>query len=284
MLSEEGHAVSTCCDVFGVSASGFYDWKSRGETPRKRRQKELAGKIGEIFHESKKTYGSPRVKAALERTGEQVGEATVAKIMREEGMTAKKKKAFKPKTTINNPSDKKSPRVFKIEKTQVIRADQCWASDLTYIPTAEGFLYLVVVLDLFTRQVKGWSLSESMEACHTVAALIRAVAGMEGRPENLIYHSDQGSQYCDSDFRERLTSLGIIQSMSRKGNCYDNAYVESFFHSLKNELDEKIFSSKELARQEIFRYIETWYNTRRLHSSLGYLSPSEYAQQNCCAA
>lgn len=279
LLSEEGHSVQACCELFDVSTSGFYDWRSRGPSMRQRANESLKAQIKEIHKESKGTYGSPRIKAALQRDGHKVGEDRVAKLMREEKIRARQKKAFVPRTTINNPEDKKSERLFKIESTNVTSPNQVWASDLTYIPTAEGFLYLVVVLDLFTRQVKGWDLSDSMEAKHTMKAFINAVRSLEGRANQVIFHSDQGVQNCAGEFRKRLALLGFVQSMSRKGNCYDNAFVESFFHSLKNELEEKTFKTKDEARKAIFEYIEAWYNTKRLHSSLGYRTPAECEQQ-----
>jgi transposase InsO family protein len=279
LLADEGHPVQTCCELFDVSTSGFYDWRDRGPSTRQAANEALKTEIKAIHQESKGTYGSPRIKAALERKGQKVAEDRVAKLMREQNIRARQKKAFVPKTTVNNPGDQKSERLFKIESTEVTKPNQVWASDLTYIPTGEGFVYLVVVLDLFTRQVKGWDLSESMEAKHTVKAFINAVRTFKGRADKVIFHSDQGSQNCAGELRRKLALLGFLQSMSRKGNCYDNAFVESFFHSLKNELEEKVFKTKEEARKAIFEYIEAWYNTKRLHSSLGYRTPAECEQQ-----
>lgn len=280
LLSAEGHSVQSCCELFDVSTSGYYDSKSRGPSARSKANEALKTQIKQIHKDSKGTYGSPRIKASLERKGQKVGEDRVAKLMREENIRARQKKAFVPKTTVNNPEDKKSERLYKIESTEVTRPNQIWASDLTYIPTAEGFMYLVVVLDLFTRQVKGWDLSDSMEAKQTVKAFVNAVRNLKGRAKEVIFHSDQGVQNCAAEMRQKLSLLGFLQSMSRKGNCYDNAFVESFFHSLKNELEEKSFKTKDEARKAIFEYIEAWYNTKRLHSSLGYMSPVEFEQQS----
>lgn len=279
LLSDEGHSVQLCCELLNVSPSGFYDWKSRLPSKRQRENELLKSEIKEIHKESKGTYGSPRIKAALEDKGHHIGKDKVAKLMKEENIKARQKRAFVPKTTVNNPSDKKSDRLFKIEETEVVKPNQVWASDLTYIPTEEGFLYLVVVLDLFNRQVKGWDLSDSMEAKQTVKAFMNAVRNFPGRAKDVIFHSDQGVQNCANDLRNKLELLGFEQSMSRKGNCYDNAFVESFFHSLKNELEEKVFKTQEQAKKAIFEYIETWYNNKRLHSSLGYMSPIEYEKQ-----
>lgn len=284
LLKTEGHSVSLCCELLDVSSSGFYDWRKRLPSNREIKNGEIKAKILNIFSDSRKTYGSPRIKAALERSGDLVGKDRVARLMKEEGLEARRKKAFRPKTTINNPSDKKSERVFKIEETEVTKLNQVWVSDLTYIPTLEGFSYLVTVMDLFNREIIGWDLSDSMEAKHTSLALGRALANSDGKPNELIFHSDQGVQYCSGELRQRLDLMEMIQSMSRKGNCYDNAFAESFFHTLKNELTEKIFTTKEEARKAIFEYIECWYNTKRLHSSLGYMSPKEYAEKYSYAA
>lgn len=284
LLKTEGHSVSLCCHLLDVSSSGFYDWRKRLPSNRKIKDGEIKAKILNIFSDSRKTYGSPRIKAALERSGDFIGKDRVARIMKEEGLEARRKKAFRPKTTINNPNDKKSERIFKIEETEVTKLNQVWVSDLTYIPTLEGFSYLVTVMDLFNREIIGWDLSDSMEAKHTSKALGRALANSEGKPNELIFHSDQGVQYCSGELRQRLELMEMIQSMSRKGNCYDNAFAESFFHTLKNELTEKIFTTKEEARKAIFEYIECWYNTKRLHSSLGYMSPKEYAEKYSYAA
>jgi putative transposase len=284
LLAHEGHGITLCCELLKVSTSGFYDWRKRPPSNRQIKNGEIKAKILNIFNDSKETYGSPRIKASLEKDGESIGKDKVARLMREEGLSARRKKAFRPKTTINNPSDRKSDRIFKIETTDVTKPNQVWVSDLTYIPTAEGFMYLVVVMDLYNREIKGWDLSDSMEASHTSKALHRALANSEGKPGELIFHSDQGVQYCTDELRKIFVLLRITQSMSRKGNCYDNAYAESFFHTLKNELREKIFANKKDARKAIFEYIEAWYNTKRLHSSLGYLSPIEYAKQNGYAA
>ena len=279
LLADEGHSIQLCCELLNVSRAGFYDWRDRLPSKRKLENEALADKIKKIHKESKGTYGSPRIKEVLGNEGDFVGKDRVARLMKENDIRGKQKKAFVPKTTINNPSDKKSERVFKIEETKVVRPNQVWASDLTYIPTEEGFVYLVVVLDLFNRQVKGWDLSDSMEAKHTLKAFLNAVRTLDGRARGTIFHSDQGVQNCATDLREKLDVLGFEQSMSRKGNCYDNAFVESFFHTLKNELEVKIFKTKKDAEKAIFEYIETWYNSKRLHSSLGYMSPMKYEQQ-----
>ncbi|MBC7427990.1 MAG: IS3 family transposase, partial [Bacteriovorax sp.] len=214
LLAKEGHSTLLCCELLDISTSGFYDWRKRPPSNREIKNGELTAKILTIFGDSKETYGSPRIKASLEKDGEVIGKGKVAGLMRLEGLSARRKKAFRPKTTINNPSDKKSPRVFKIEETKVTKLNQVWVSDLTYIPTKEGFMYLVVVMDLFNREIKGWDLSDSMEASHTTKALHRALVNTDGRPDDLIFHSDQGVQYCANELRKIFDLVGITQSMS----------------------------------------------------------------------
>lgn len=278
LLKHEGHSVRRCCELLNVSCSAFYNsFKSR-PSEREQRDGELKSKILSIFGKSKESYGSPRIQKSLQAQGEIVGKNKVAKLMQDEALSAKKKKAFRPKTTLNNPSDKKSERIFKIEETKIISPNQVWVSDLTYLPTANGFSYLVTVMDLFNREIKGWNVSDSMEAINTKDALLMAIRATPGSLAELTFHSDQGVQYCSSDVREKLDFLKITQSMSRKGNCYDNAFAESFFGRMKNELEYNHFGSLKEAKKEIFMYIN-WYNQERLHSSLGYLSPIDYAEQ-----
>ena len=203
--------------------------------------------------------------------------------MREEGLSAKKKRAFRPKTTINNPGDKKSPRAFKIKETKVEGPNQVWVSDLTYLPTGNGFCYLVTVMDLFNREIKGWDVSDSMEAGNTKNALLGAIRDTSGPLNGLTFHSDQGVQYCSGEVRSKLEILNVKQSMSRKGNCYDNAFAENFFGTMKNEMEFNHFGNLEEAKREIINYIN-WYNRERMHSSLGYLSPVEYLKKTRLAA
>ena len=283
LLKDEGHPVKFCCQLLKISYSGFYDWLKPKTSKKKMRDGRLKAKILSIFGRSDETYGSPRIQRALKRDGETVGKDKVAKLMKEEGLSAKKKKAFRPKTTVNNPNTKKSPLIFKGDDSAVTGPNQVWVSDLTYLPTADGFSYLVVVMDIFNREIKEWDLSDSMEAINTKNALLMAIRGSSGPLNGLTFHSDQGIQYCSSDVRKKLKFLNIDQSMSRKGNCYDNAFAESFFGTLKNEMRITHFKDLGEAKREVFRYL-TWYNRERMHSSLGYLSPMEYVTETCLAA
>lgn len=279
LLKDEGHALKTCCELLRVSCSGFYDWKRRLPSKRTLRNLKLSDKIKNIFDKNKGRYGSPRVQKVLEIQGDKVSKNKVAKLMQQESLRAKGKKSFRPKTTINNPCDHKSPRVYKIENHNVKRENEVWASDLTYIRTKDGFCYLTVVMDLWNREIKGINLSDNMAAKNTKDSFLSAVKNSSGRLNKTVFHSDQGVQYCSREMRDKLKVLEVTQSMSRKGNCYDNAFMESFFHSLKTELDHKVFESFEEAKKEIFEYIN-WYNKERLHSSLGYLSPKDYVKQD----
>lgn len=222
LLHSEGHAIKKCCELLNVSSSGFYSWNGRLPSKQKKRSEELKTLVKNEFDKAKKRYGSPRVTKALKASGEEVSENTVAKIMKDEGLRAKGKKAFRPKKTINNPSDKKSARIFKIEDHKTESLNEYWASDLTYIPMGMGFCYLVVVMDLFNREIIGWDLSLSMDAEKTKSALTKAIGNSSGELKGLVFHSDQGVQYTSSTVRDRLKLLNIAQSMSRKGNCYDN--------------------------------------------------------------
>ena len=278
LLKTEGHSIKKCCELLKISYSGFYDWQRRRPSKRKKRDGELKAKVLSIFGNAKGRYGSPRVHRALQNEGEKVSENKVARLMQEEGLRARGKKSFRPKTTINNPSDKKSARIYKIEDHRVEAENEVWVSDLTYIPTKEGFCYLTTVMDLYNREIKGMDLSGTMEAVNTKNSFMNAVKLAPGSLRGLIFHSDQGVQYCSSEVRKKLKILKVTQSMSRKGNCYDNAFAESFFHTLKNELEKKVFKDMAEAKKEIFEYIY-WYNTERLHSSLRYLSPVDYVNR-----
>ena len=278
LLNKEGHSVESCCDLLKVSISGFYRWIKRLPSKRKLKDKELKTNIRDIFENSRKNYGVPRIQKSLERRRLNVGKRRIARLMKEGGWIVRRKKAFRPKTTINNPSMKKSPREFKIESHQVSRPNEVWVSDLTYIPTeTQGFIYLVMVMDVFNREIRGWDLGLTMEAKNTKNAFMNAIRSTPGKLNLLIFHSDQGVQYCSEVVRRKLDFLGITQSMSRKGNCYDNAYAESLFSTVKAELPEERFHDLMDAERKIVDYIY-WYNRERLHSSLGYKSPMEYLE------
>jgi putative transposase len=271
--------VKFCCKVLSVSRSGFYAWFKRPESERKKETEKLLAKIRETHSESRGTYGSPRVHAALKRQGVRCGKNRVAKVMRVNDIKAVTRRKFRVVTTDSRHTNPIAERIFETEKAReaVVAPNQVWAGDITYIETREGWLYLAVFLDVFTRKIVGHSMRENMQTGLVLDALEMAMGRQEIDDLPLVVHSDRGIQYASSDFRERLNEEGITPSMSRKGNCYDNAYAETFFKTLKTELVyQRNFGTRSEARSAIFEYIEVFYNRQRLHSSLGYLTPEEY--------
>lgn len=268
--------VAFLCRHFGVSRSGFYAFRPARSQHSRTRRDFLKKEIKRLFEASKGTYGSPRIFHDLASTGVPCSENTVAEIMRKMGLCADLKKKFKVMTTDSNHNGPIAPRLFKTEEFNVKRPNEIWAGDITYIRHGNKFMYLSVVLDLFTRKVVGWSITETLHAQGVIDALKMAF-DREGNTAGIVFHSDRGVQFACQQFKELLDGKKALPSMSRKGNCYDNAFVESFFKSLKSELIyREVFETEKDLRSAIFEYIETWYNRKRLHSSLGYLSPLEY--------
>nr|WP_144429551.1 IS3 family transposase [Myxococcus hansupus] len=265
-------SVAFLCRQLGVSRSGYYAWAKRPESQRRQRDRELSVEVAAIQQQSRGTYGSPRVHAELRARGARVSAKRVARLMRQEGLAARRRRPF-ARTTDSRHAHPVAPNV--VARDFLPRGpNRTWASDITYIWTAEGWLYLAVVLDLFSRRVVGWSMGERIDRHLALGALNMALAG-RGAPA--IHHSDRGCQYASEDYRERLAEHGVTCSMSRKGNCWDNAVVESFFSSLKMELvHTRSFRTREEARRALFDYLEVFYNRKRLHSALGYISPVEY--------
>jgi putative transposase len=271
----EHFPIERACEVLGVSPSGYHAWLKRPISKRGQRRAELAEKIGKLYQEHRRVYGSPRMCRALQAQGEKVCENTVADIMRERRIRAKSKKKFVPKTTDSNHEQPIAPN--KLDRQFHAKLpDQKWAVDITYVPTDEGWLYLAGVIDLCSRKVVGWSMADHMETSLVSDALKMAIA--RRRPsKGLLHHSDRGVQYASEDYLSLLQSSGMTTSMSRKGDCYDNAVMESFWASLKTELvNHEHYRTLEQARASIFDYIEVFYNRKRLHSSLGYLSPESF--------
>jgi len=239
----------------------------------------VIGQIRNVHDESRGTYGSPRVTVELKDQGLSVSENTVARYMRAAGIAVKPKRRFVPRTTDSDHRHPIAPN--RLDRDFAATApDQKWACDLTYIWTDEGWLYLSVVLDLFSRRVVGWSMHENLRATGVTAAL--GMALKRRRPDaGLLHHSDRGVQYACGDYRALLDAHGITASMSRPGNCYDNAVAESFFGTLKTELVHRTrYPTRAAARASVFAWIECWYNRRRRHSSLGYLSPEAFEARN----
>lgn len=278
MNREHEVEISFSCDFLEVSRSGYYDWLTREPSERARENARLIERIRAIHADSDRTYGSPRVTARLRAEGVTVGETRVARLMRKEEIVSESVKQFKIKTTDSNHDLPIADRIFETEHAEAVMApNQVWTGDLTYIYTDEGWLFLAVFLDIFTRKIVGHATAEHMRSELVMEALAMALGRQDVQRDELIAHTDRGSQYAGEKFREKLNLVGIIASMSRKGNCYDNAHVESFFHSLKTELVyRRNFKTREEAKREIFQWIETWYNRQRLHSALGYVAPEQY--------
>ena len=269
-----------------VSRSGYYAWLKRPVSEREKENQELTKKLKSLHQESNGTYGAPRIAEQL-----QISKNRVAKLMREIGIFGCAKRKFRlPETTDSRHRFPVAPRIFKIEdKKSLPKApNQVWVSDTTYIPTNEGWLYLTIQLDLFTRKVVGYSLADHMRSEAVWDAMKSALIGQPDalsiKKSDLLAHSDRGSQYASPFYQQKLSQLGITQSMSRTGNCYDNAYAESFFHTLKVELVHRTtFKTRQEAERAISRYIDDWYNLRRLHSGLGYKAPIEYEKEALAA-
>jgi transposase InsO family protein len=270
--------VELMCAVLGVTRSGYYAWRSRPASPRAQRQAELVQAIEAVHRESRGTYGSPRVHKALEAEGRACSVNTVAKLMRLSGVRARTARRFVVRTTDSRHDQPVAPNVLNREFYPQ-RPDAVWAGDITYIPTAEGWLYLAVVLDLYSRRVVGWATADHLRSELVGQAL--EVALKQRRPEGpLLHHSDRGVQYASGDYQRLLAAHGLEVSMSRTGECYDNAVVESFFGTLKRELvHQERYPSHAAARRSLFEYIEVFYNRQRLHSTLGYRSPVQFEER-----
>jgi putative transposase len=266
--------VETACAVLGVSVSGFYAWKSRPASTRQTNDMILLAHIRAQFSTSNETYGSPRMHFELKESGLSIGRHRVARLMSENGMKARQKTRFK-KTTDSDHGGSVAPNVLDQNFTATA-PDQKWGVDISYVWTAEGWLYLAIVLDLFSRRIVGWQLSDRMKRGLAIDALQRAINLRQPSP-GLIHHSDRGSQYCSADYRRLVRDHGFVASMSGRGNCYDNAMVETVFKTIKSELIWRTaFKSRDQASTAIGQYIEGFYNPRRRHSSLGYVSPATF--------
>lgn len=291
------YPVRALCAALQVSRNGFYDYvRCLGAPgPRARRRAELAAKITRVHDDSRGTYGSPRIAHQLGDDGEVVTEKTVASVMKAVGIQGKSPRPRKPVSTDSDHGNPVAENVLGRDFTAT-GPNQKWVSDITYIDTDEGWLYLAVVIDLFSRRVVGWSTADHLRADLVCEATRKALnkrlvhagqlpgqlPGVEENLRGLIHHSDRGSQYASGDFQQLLDDHGITCSMSRKGNCWDNAVSESFFGTLKTELDEP-FATRTIAHQKLFDYLEVFYNRQRLHSTLNYMSPAAYEAKHQAA-
>lgn len=274
---ENEFSIERMSKVFNVSRSGYYKFIHAKPSARSKENDGLLEKIKTTHKESRGTYGSPRIHAELGFQGETCSRKRVARLMKKAGIEAKMKKRFKV-TTKANPKAKAAPNLLKQDFT-ADAPNQRWVADLTYVATSEGWLYVAIILDLFSRKIVGLAMEERMTADLVLKALEQAV--LHRKPQaGLIHHSDKGSQYTSQDFQSLLTLYGLIASMSGTGNCFDNATAETFFHTLKTEhIYFEYYETRAQARESIFEYIEVFYNRKRRHSTLGYLSPEMFEKQ-----
>lgn len=269
------HRLKTLCATLGVSRSGYHDWLKRTPSQRAEANAALRITIRQVHAASLGTYGSPRIKRELDRIGPPVGHNRIARLMREEQLQGRTRRRFRVRTTDSNHAEPIAPNLLA-QTPPPSQPNQAWVTDITYIETDEGWLYLAGVLDLFSRRLVGWAMGSSLATALPLAALLMALRQRQPGA-GLIHHSDRGVQYASGDYRACLAEHHLTASMSRTGNCYDNATMESFWSTLKHELVyRRRFASRQEATTAIFAYIEGFYNRRRLHSSLGYRSPLDF--------
>jgi putative transposase len=270
------YPVLALCAHLEVSPSGYYDWQKRRTTPGPRavENQTLAQTIGQLHAQSRQTYGSPRIVEALRKQGRRHGRKRIARLMQQAGLRGRQKARYRPQTTDSNHAEPIAPNRLA-QAPKATAPNQLWAADITYIKTQEGWLFLAGILDLYSRKIVGWAMSEQINTPLTLKALDMAL--LHRQPSKLLIHSDRGVQYASADYRQALQKAGLIASMSRKGNCYDNATMESFWSTLKLDLVyRRDFATRAQARTAIFDYIETFYNRQRTHSALDYLSPVDF--------
>jgi putative transposase len=269
----EAYPITLMCRVLGVSSSGFYAWQKRPVSKRKRANQRLLAEIQAIHKRSRQTYGSPRIHAELHAQGIVCSRGRVARLMRLNGVVARRRKRYKVTTQVDRRLPV-APNLLARDFT-ADRPNAKWLADITYIDTYEGWLYPAAVLDVYSRRIVGWSMHTLLKTALVEDALHMAL-GQRVHDDDLLHHSDRGSQYTSGDYRALLAKTHITASMSGTGNCYDNAMMESFFATLKTECADYRFATRAEARHAIFEFIEVWYNRRRRHSALNYLTPAEF--------
>ena len=275
----KAYPVGALCRAVQVARSGYYGWLKGKEPAREVANGELVEQIKTIYAAKRGTYGSPRITHELRRGGQKYNHKRVERLMRQQGLKGRTGKRRKVRTTNSEHDQPVAPNLL-LERPAPQRTDEVWVADITYVPTTEGWLFVAAVMDLYSRQLLGWSIWESLEAGGALQALNRALTRRR-YPRGVIHHSDRGIQYACWEYRQQLERCGLVASMSRKGNCYDNAAMEAFWSTLKREaLEESANWSKDHVRRVIFEYIESIYNRNRLHSSLGYQSPVDFEHQN----
>jgi len=275
----QDYPVRELCAVLGVTRSGYYGWRNGQETAREAANRLLVLEIERVHQAKKGRYGSPRVTQQLRREGHVCNHKRVERLMRQRGLRGCSSRKRRVCTTNSAHDEPVAPNLLR-GRAAPTQANEVWVADITYIPTAEGWLYLAAVMDLYSRQILGWSVWESLEAGGPLHALKRALVSRR-HPRNVIHHSDRGIQYACYAYRQELQAAGLVPSMSRRGNCYDNAAMEAFWSTLKREaMADSAQWSKNRVRRELFEYIEGDYNRSRLHSALGYQSPVDFENQN----
>jgi putative transposase len=268
------YPVAVLCTILQVSRAGYYAWRTRPTPARVDADAKLTEQIAETHRRSRATYGSPRVHRDLRAHGVRVGKKRIERLMRQRGIVARRKRRFRRTTDSNHPHPI-APNVLE-RQFHVSRPNKVWVTDVTYVWTLEGWLYLAVILDLCSRRVVGWAASENNDRQLALDALNRALMTRPTSP-GLLHHSDRGSPYASEDYREALRANGLVRSMSRRGDCWDNAVAESFFATLKGELvDHELYATRTRAKTSIADYIDNFYNVQRRHSSIGYISPIEF--------
>jgi transposase InsO family protein len=272
---QKQYPVRVMCEVLEVSPAGFYDWRPRGPSPRAVRHAVLKAQTQVVFKQSRETYGSPRITRELVERGTPVCRNTVAKVMREAGLAGRTPRRFVPRTTDASHAHPVAPNRLDRQFAPG-EGTAAWVSDITYVPTREGWLYLAAIMDLRTRRIVGWAMADHLRSELVLDALHMALCRMSPAA-GLVHHSDRGVQYACTQYRQLLEARGIICSMSRTGNCYDNAVIESFWATLKiEEVYRHDYATRQHARQHLFDFIEIFYNRQRRHSALGFLSPEAF--------
>jgi putative transposase len=262
-----------------VTRSGYYAWTRGQESARELANRTVSEQIKQVFEAKRKRYGSPRITEELRRQGQVCNHKRVERLMRQEGLKARCGRRRKVRTTNSDHDHPVAPNLL-LGRPAPVKVDEVWVADITYVPTAEGWLFVAAVMDLYSRQILGWSVWESLGAQGALQALARAMV-KRGYPRGVIHHSDRGIQYACAEYRRQLQRHGLTASMSRKGNCYDNAAMEAFWSTLKREaLADSDQWTQDRVRRELFEFIESDYNRSRLHSSLGYQSPVDFENQN----
>jgi putative transposase len=272
---KEEHSIMALCLALEVSPSGYYDWQQSKTSARRLEDEQLKEKIERIHRHSRQTYGAPRIQMHLRQQGQRHGRNRIARLMRQQGICGRQNKRYRLRTTDSQHNEPIAPNRLATAPTAT-RPNQIWAADITYVGTAQGWVYLAAIVDLYSRRVVGWAVSQQINTALVLSALNMALCHRQP-PAGLIFHSDRGVQYASLEYRRALEMAQLLASMSRKANCYDNAMMEAFWSTLKLELIyRRGFENETQVRQALFEYIEVFYNRHRLHSALGYRTPAGF--------